>query len=91
MDSDSDGVLNVVDNCPTTFNPNQSDFNFDGIGDSCSDIDGDGVGDGDDNCPIINNAQQTDTDADGVGIRVTIAFSSSTHNSRILISKVQDV
>lgn len=35
-DSDSDGVLDPCDNCPWTWNPDQTDSNGDGIGDACS-------------------------------------------------------
>ena len=35
-DSDADGVLNAVDNCPGVYNPDQKDSNGDGIGDACS-------------------------------------------------------
>lgn len=34
-DSDSDGVCNDTDNCPTTSNPNQEDADDNGIGDAC--------------------------------------------------------
>ena len=34
-DIDLDGILDVVDNCPTTPNPTQSDLDNDGIGDAC--------------------------------------------------------
>lgn len=37
VDADGDGVLDAEDNCPTTFNPDQADSNFDGIGDACQD------------------------------------------------------
>jgi thrombospondin type 3 repeat protein len=41
-DSDGDGVLNNVDNCPS-FNPDQTDTDGDGLGDACDDdIDNDG-------------------------------------------------
>jgi hypothetical protein len=77
-DSDGDGVANCIDNCPTTPNPRQNDFDHDGIGDACDscwDTDGDGFGDfilGQsvcpvDNCPTVYNPSQTDTDGDGVG------------------------
>lgn len=34
-DSDGDGILNDVDNCPTVANANQHDCDGDGIGDAC--------------------------------------------------------
>lgn len=37
-DMDGDGVVDGADNCPTTYNPGQTDSNFDGTGDAC-DID----------------------------------------------------
>ena len=42
-DFDGDGILNSVDNCISSVNPNQNDLDFDGIGDLCdNDADGDG-------------------------------------------------
>jgi hypothetical protein len=35
VDDDSDGIENSQDNCPYTYNPNQSDVDGDGIGDVC--------------------------------------------------------
>jgi len=35
VDMDGDGVPNAKDNCPTIFNPNQSDADKDGAGDVC--------------------------------------------------------
>ena len=67
-DSDSDGVLDINDNCPNTPNPDQADTDGDGQGDACDDdIDGDGVLNGDDNCPLTPNPSQADSDGDGVG------------------------
>ncbi|TMA34096.1 MAG: hypothetical protein E6J87_08030 [Deltaproteobacteria bacterium] len=41
-DSDSDGVIDQIDNCPFVYNPNQADADGDGVGDFC-DIDSSGV------------------------------------------------
>jgi hypothetical protein len=54
-DYDQDCVKNVVDNCPTTYNPGQEDGDTDGRGDVC------------DNCPEAGNADQLDTNGDGQG------------------------
>src|SRR4029453_13152591 len=35
LDSDGDGMPNDVDNCPTIANPDQTDANGDGFGDTC--------------------------------------------------------
>jgi hypothetical protein len=35
LDCDGDGVLDIDDNCVCTFNPDQLDFDNDGIGDAC--------------------------------------------------------
>ena len=35
IDSDGDGVLDNVDNCPNTPNPDQTDSDGDGVGDAC--------------------------------------------------------
>lgn len=37
LDSDSDGVDDDLDNCPTVPNPDQADINNDGFGDACVD------------------------------------------------------
>ncbi len=77
-DIDGDGVCGDVDNCPITFNPDQVDGDFDGIGnacDSCYDTDRDRYANPGwphtnceiDNCPDLHNPDQTDTDEDGVG------------------------
>ena len=83
MDLDCDGVLEswdpdvwgrwadrmvVSDNCPGEFNPDQEDFDEDGIGDLCDDdLDGDEVPNREDNCYEIPNPHQQDRDEDGVG------------------------
>ncbi|MSQ84947.1 MAG: DUF4215 domain-containing protein [Myxococcales bacterium] len=54
-DSDGDGALDGVDNCPLAKNTDQKDGDKDGIGDLC------------DNCPTIPNADQSDDNGDGKG------------------------
>jgi len=69
-DADGDGVANEGDNCGATFNPEQFDWDGDGLGDACSppvDWDGDGVGNGGDNCALVPNPDQEDLDGDGIG------------------------
>ncbi len=77
-DMDGDGVANINDNCPSTYNPGQGDIDGDGIGDACDncvstanpdqrDVDADGIGDACDNCPVYANPSQTDSDGDGRG------------------------
>ena len=59
-----------IDNCPFTFNADQSDNDNDGQGDACqtsNDMDSDGVENSIDNCPSIANALQTDLDLDNIG------------------------
>jgi len=38
VDTDNDGVCNELDNCPSTYNPGQDDFDNDGTGDECDGI-----------------------------------------------------
>lgn len=50
--NDNDGIPNDQDNCPNVYNPDQQDFDEDGIGDACDpDIDGDGIINESDQCP----------------------------------------
>lgn len=67
-DTDGDGVYDNQDNCKSTYNPDQSDIDGDGIGDACDDdIDGDGILNHNDNCPNNSNNNQSDIDGDGLG------------------------
>ncbi|MFN3202468.1 MAG: MopE-related protein [Bradymonadia bacterium] len=54
-DEDFDEICLPQDNCPGVPNPDQADFDGDGIGDLC------------DNCPKVLNVDQLDTDGDGDG------------------------
>jgi hypothetical protein len=54
-DTDLDGVIDLVDNCPLVMNPGQADGDGDTRGDAC------------DNCPILANPDQADADGDGIG------------------------
>ncbi|MEL6179674.1 MAG: thrombospondin type 3 repeat-containing protein [Myxococcota bacterium] len=68
LDRDNDGLLNDADNCPLDANPDQADFDGDGIGDICDgDVDGDGANNDTDNCPTDPNPDQADGDGNGIG------------------------
>lgn len=77
LDSDGDGIVDDMDNCPEVSNPNQLDGDGDDLGDLCDDEDNDGIFDyrenaqGEsvpyDNCPMTPNPDQLDSDWDGEG------------------------
>ena len=60
-DTDNDGVLDDVDNCPLVYNPDQDP------GACLNDDDGDGVANDVDNCPQVANPLQEDSDGNGIG------------------------
>ncbi len=61
VDSDGDGIVDGVDNCPTTFNPSQTNTDF------TADPPGDAFGDACDNCRDLCNPLQYDSNGDGCG------------------------
>lgn len=67
-DADADGVADTSDDCVDVANPDQKDFDKDGLGDACdADLDGDGVANTRDDCPAVPDPTQRDSDRDGVG------------------------
>lgn len=67
-DSDGDGIDDEYDNCQDHVNPNQLDFDNDGLGDVCdSDDDNDGILDNSDNCQFSANPSQANLDDDRYG------------------------
>lgn len=70
LDDDGDTVPDTIDNCPVEANTNQSNYDFDALGDVCdSDVDGDSIADISDDCRygLVNwtSVAQTDNDGDG--------------------------
>jgi hypothetical protein len=55
-DDDGDGIVNGMDNCPSTQNLDQHDHDSDGKGDAC------------DPCPHLPSSSGADVDADGDGL-----------------------
>jgi len=90
-DTDGDGVVDSVDNCPTVANADQLDQDGDGAGNACdADQDGDGASDGADNCALDPNPDQRDTDADGIGDECD-PFPGSTAGCRVTLGGHIDV
>ena len=67
-DRDRDGIPNGSktlkrDNCIDTPNPDQDDYDLDGIGDQCDkEVDSDGIPNARDNCPFFFNRSQRESD-----------------------------
>ena len=70
IDDDGDNIDNSIDNCPSTSNVNQEDYDFDQIGDVCDDDDdGDSIPNTEDLCQMGEknwlSAPEVDVDSDG--------------------------
>lgn len=67
QDTDNDGFVDAIDNCPTIANSDQADLDGDSIGDNCDpDVDGDGVMNAEDFFPNISLGGRLDSDHDGM-------------------------
>ncbi len=67
IDTDGDGVVDVMDNCPADVNADQADQDSDSVGNVCdADIDDDSVLNGSDAFPY-NNSESVDSDSDCSG------------------------
>lgn len=64
VDSDADGVVDTLDNCPVNVNANQEDADGDGVGDACDNCSGTAMGASVD----ANGCAPSDLDTDGDGV-----------------------
>ena|GEM_PF-5818738 len=79
-DSDSDGILDSSDNCPTIANPNQLNTDGDSMGNSCDpDDDNDGLSDADE-AARGTNPLVADTDGDGLTDGQEVAAGTNPRN-----------
>ena len=78
LDLDGDSVVECIDNCPGDINPEQEDWNSNGIGDMCEDADGDGLNDDEEINTYGTDPGNSDSDLDGIsdGIEVVILTSN---------------
>jgi hypothetical protein len=64
---DLDWIPELIDNCPSLFNPKQTDSDRDGLGDRCDDDrDNDNIPDREDMCPLIPNKEIIDLNDNGI-------------------------
>ena len=80
-DLDSDGIADVLDNCPSTPNPSQTDTDGDGQGNACdSDDDNDGMPDAFETANGFDPTDPADAsqDADGDGFNNLAEFEAGT-------------
>ena len=66
-DTDTDGIIDMKDNCPNMSNVTQNDRDHDGRWDECTDDDKDGIFGLSDNCPTVSNKDQKDLNANSIG------------------------
>ena len=67
-DLDGDGITDGSDNCPGDANPDQADYDSDGLGDACDDdLDNDGLANDDDDCDMGATGWFSDNNSDHDG------------------------
>jgi gliding motility-associated-like protein len=75
IDPDEDGLHELFDNCPQDYNPEQEDWDGDGVGDLCDpDIDGDGVPNTQEASDQTEPYDNCDFLSSSVSLPITIAF-----------------